>query len=1514
MEKRLLTEAERLLDSRHQSKRRTLVIRGLALLVVLATISALIMPAITMSTEVECGLEEHHHTEECYAAQQVPPQPVMVCTEGQSGETVIHSHDGLCYDSQGNLICTLPEVEAHTHGPDCYQEHRTLTCQEPVDPGHQHSAACYSYVKVESAAADMAAPAAASEYICGMQEGEGAHRHTEECYPEERAAEPVCGREESEDEYDEAGNLVRQGHRHTEECWMVRVREKLVCGQEESEDEYDGEGNLIRQGHHHDGSCWLQGDELCFQYGCRQHESAGHQHTDACVQAVAQESIRVDAQGEQWEQTLVCQEQERESGHVHTDECYEITQVLACRLPELEAHTHGGECYDENGALICQKPEVKAHQHTEACFSTPEGGPVETQVLICGKEEHTHTDECRMNLPAETEKFYCGMAEHLHSKEKDCYFPSGELKCTLPEHTHTDECTVPPSERPQMSDPVELEVDRTFEWEAAPYRMTIRVTGTAVIPGQPVMVVEEPEVPMAERPLLSGFLSLFTSFLSTASATDVEIDEPEAGAAAPEPTAAVDGSQGAYEPEPYSQEEGIVDAGQEPGGSSDAEDGVEIQPADAPDPGRIEFSVETVSQWDEGYRSVAEEVEASGESPEDLTVFRVVAALDGIELDLSQCDIEVEAEIIEDEPQEPDVFPAEGGEAQTWDGVEDVPEDAAEDNAPAQMSFRYSVKKARSMSAKSLSASDWAAAAEDGTDGSGQDEAATSEPEPTPDPETRRVKVFKSKKGSTRDFGVTSSDDDSGKFQFTVEFYAYLDRLNMVGTKTHENDPRNYQYLSFINTANDGTGEGGNRPVNGQAESTPMLYLELKTDATTWIEGAKKGDKTRKTGDLGDVSYITELKEIFRAKSDLKFDPALEDDLTVDKLDGVKKGIEGSEFQGTDHYALSELWIGQKDQNGKVDTWTVYTTSDDPVKRPKGDNKIQKTVVITNENGLNAVQFTNHRANAAPENPQNPVLFLDENTVIRMAYDAQRGSRTHNEVSFYDYDITNGKETKLTGDNNPPNGEQNYYTNGEKPKTDFNNRDKSQARGVNSESNYTNKNGTRFAFGNSNTGTGLGTETWKENSLNMLNKRSAGGCTFELVQGVDKEHMKPIFTENVSVPEGLFGNSDGTGIYYYGDNNSLTFTRSGDTYTLSSAVGPDGHQVNGLDEFKYMKCKWNSTDEIWSNSFWLLDGVENADPVNGGAVKKIGYGSEWMDNDDGGTHNAYFGMSFAVGFTLPADYVGPLEYYFYGDDDMWVFLDDTLVCDIGGVHQSVGEYVDLWDYILKDNRTASSEHTLRFFYTERGASGSSCWMQYTVPNMYMVPNLPKTNTTRLEVAKEVTTKDPQDVAKYKDVEFTFVLTLTGVMNEFTGYVYNADDTQLLDQDGKAVSYTFSSAAKQFTLKHGQYLKLAGLPVGSQYGYTVKEILPVPKEGSEETKWLAKVDSGEWQDTGPETTGTLNAPNMVTFINTPDPAGGYQLPETGGGTRAQWYTLACAPFLAAGCLWYKKKSQGEGGGG
>ena len=124
-------------------------------------------------------------------------------------------------------------------------------------------------------------------------------------------------------------------------------------------------------------------------------------------------------------------------------------------------------------------------------------------------------------------------------------------------------------------------------------------------------------------------------------------------------------------------------------------------------------------------------------------------------------------------------------------------------------------------------------------------------------------------------------------------------------------------------------------------------------------------------------------------------------------------------------------------------------------------------------------------------------------------------------------------------------------------------------------------------------------------------------------------------------------------------------------------------------------------------------------------------------------------MTTAISFSLSADYTGPLEYYFFGDDDLWVFLDDRLVCDIGGVHSSVCEYVNLRDYLPIGS---SGQHTLSFFYTERGDTGSTCYMSFTLPSVSGI-NIEQ-KTADLKIAKTVVGEsDPTKEFRF-EIHFT----------------------------------------------------------------------------------------------------------------------------------------------------------------
>lgn len=499
------------------------------------------------------------------------------------------------------------------------------------------------------------------------------------------------------------------------------------------------------------------------------------------------------------------------------------------------------------------------------------------------------------------------------------------------------------------------------------------------------------------------------------------------------------------------------------------------------------------------------------------------------------------------------------------------------------------------------------------------------------------------------------------------------------------------------------------------------------------------------------------------------------------------------------NYSLEEIWVlkeGKDATSTNPDDWTRYTNP-------------------------NQVTFTNDEAS---EN--STTILIKENTVLRLVFDPTTANY-NNTANFYDYDITDDGGT--TWDS----------THG--------------SHGINSASNYSGS-GAKFAFGNANTGTGLHNENWNGNTLNQYNHSGNGyqGCTFGLVTGLDSNGNIQ-YASGVNAPK-LFNDGDATGKRTITDY-SLNFNRSGDTYTLSS-VGGAG--VSGLEYFNNPVTGTTVYDHIWTNNFWPMDGNPGEDGLTGNYMdrgKYVGFDGNQLypPSDDGIDHNNMFGMQYSVRFELTEDYNGPLEYYFFGDDDMWVFLDGHLVCDIGGVHSSVGEYVNLWDYVEKGE---AGTHTLSFYYTERGLSGSTCYMQFTLPSVSSAT--PGQSTGSLTVSKDVVGQN----ADTNTDQFEFTLELTGADHQYPYVIYDKNNSQ-------KTTYYISNGDK-FILMADERIVISGLPSGA--GYTVTENVP----DGYSVKHDGKIPSGSTAAVAAGQIGTGNTAN-VTYTNTIMP----KLPSTGG---------------------------------
>jgi fibro-slime domain-containing protein len=95
----------------------------------------------------------------------------------------------------------------------------------------------------------------------------------------------------------------------------------------------------------------------------------------------------------------------------------------------------------------------------------------------------------------------------------------------------------------------------------------------------------------------------------------------------------------------------------------------------------------------------------------------------------------------------------------------------------------------------------------------------------------------------------------------------------------------------------------------------------------------------------------------------------------------------------------------------------------------------------------------------------------------------------------------------------------------------------------------------------------------------------------------------------------------------------------------------------------------------------------------------------------GGTPNRNFHFTFELHMEFEYDAMVDQFFRFTGDDDVWVFINDRLVIDLGGVHSAKDQYVDLERLDLVHGET----YVIDFFFAERHRTASNFRLETNLP-------------------------------------------------------------------------------------------------------------------------------------------------------------------------------------------------------
>ncbi len=307
-------------------------------------------------------------------------------------------------------------------------------------------------------------------------------------------------------------------------------------------------------------------------------------------------------------------------------------------------------------------------------------------------------------------------------------------------------------------------------------------------------------------------------------------------------------------------------------------------------------------------------------------------------------------------------------------------------------------------------------------------------------------------------------------------------------------------------------------------------------------------------------------------------------------------------------------------------------------------------------------------------------------------------------------------------------------------------------------------------------------------------------------------------------------------------------------YKANSGMGEEyGTLAKQLDIFI------NLMDDAYGTNWVAADAV-NQYFVEAGLGARFAQSDALLQNlytiDYDEPTNFFFGMEMQMDFMQPKEgWTGndghqPMVFYFTGDDDVWVYIDDVLFLDLSGIHRHVGGEIDFvnglvkyyvldvsigdvssepyktvtFQEILGDSSDLNEKgtfenysiHSFNFYYMERGAGSGVCRMNF---------NFPLLKQNAISVAKELTVDEQDKLALLGNPDFKFQILKADDSGAKTEELFIGEGVafEIYDDKNNKIGSGTTLANGVFTLKAGQRAEFNNISENAGK-YYVRELL------------------------------------------------------------------------------------------